>query len=139
MNGQAARRLLALPVWVTRLISVGVFAGVWELAARRGMLNPLFVGQPSRIAVFFLNGFFVDQRFLSEGQWTLAATVVAFALGSAAGILVGLLFVVWPVSERFLEPIFAGPQHDAPDCPWPPCSCCGSGSASGPRLPSPST
>jgi NitT/TauT family transport system permease protein len=137
MNGQAARRLLALPVWVTRLISVGVFAGVWELAARRGMLNPLFVGQPSRIAVFFLNGFFVDQRFLSEGQWTLAATVVAFTLGSAAGILVGLLFVVWPVSERFLEPIFAA-LNTMPRIALAPCSCCGSGSASGPRLPSPS-
>jgi NitT/TauT family transport system permease protein len=76
-------------------------------------------------------------EFLSEGQWTLAATVVAFALGSAAGILVGLLFVVWPVSERFLEPIFAA-LNTMPRIALAPCSCCGSGSASGPRLPSPS-
>ncbi len=107
MNSTAARNILTLPVWATRLISVGVLAVAWEVAARRGMLNPLFFGQPSRIAAFFLDGLFVDQKFLSEGQWTVAATVIAFALGSAAGILAGLLFVAWPLSERFLEPIFA--------------------------------
>jgi NitT/TauT family transport system permease protein len=40
--------------------------------------------------------------------WTLAGTLAAFLLGSATGILVGLLFVAYPKVEQFIDPIFAG-------------------------------
>jgi NitT/TauT family transport system permease protein len=120
MNGQAARRLLALPVWVTRLISVGVFAGVWELAARRGMLNPLFVGQPSRIAVFFLNGFFVDQRVpqrrpVDAGGYRGRVRPRQCRRDSGRAALRGLARL-----RTVPRADLRGPQHDAPDCPGPP-------------------
>jgi len=97
-----------MPVWLSRLISLAVLVAVWEWTAREAMINPLFIGTPSRILVFFWNGLLVGRELLEDTGWTLLATAIAFAGGSIAGILFGLLFVLWPPAEKFLEPILGG-------------------------------
>jgi NitT/TauT family transport system permease protein len=49
---------------------------------------------------------FVDYTLLQQAVWTLSETLAAFALGSAAGIAFGLLFVLYPRLEKFLDPLF---------------------------------
>ena len=97
-----------MPVWFTRLVSLAVLIAVWEWAAREALINPLFIGTPSRIVVFFWNGLAVNGELLSDTGWTLLATAIAFVGGSIAGILTGLVFVLWPPAEKFLEPILSG-------------------------------
>jgi NitT/TauT family transport system permease protein len=81
---------------------------VWELLSRLGFINPLFIGNPTGIIVFFFKGLFVNQELVVHLLWTLAGTLAAFILGSVTGILVGLLFVAYPKVEQFIDPIFAG-------------------------------
>jgi len=100
--------MLGVPMWLGRIIALLAFGGGWELTARLGLINPLFIGNPTGIIVFFFKGLFVNQELVVHLLWTLAGTLAAFVLGSVTGILVGLLFVAYPKVEQFIDPIFAG-------------------------------
>lgn len=97
-----------IPMWVGRTIALLAFGGIWELMARLGWINPLFIGNPTGIIVFFFKELFVTQQLVLNLLWTLAGTLAAFILGSVTGILVGLLFVAYPKVEQFMDPILAG-------------------------------
>ena len=100
--------MLVLPMWLGRIIALLAFGVVWELMSRLGFINPLLIGNPTGIIVFFFKGLFVNQELVVHLLWTLAGTLAAFILGSVTGILVGLLFVAYPKVEQFIDPIFAG-------------------------------
>ena len=100
--------VLGVPMWLGRIIALLAFGAVWELTARFGLINPLFIGNPSGILAFFFKGLFVTRELVVHLLWTLAGTLAAFMLGSVTGILVGLLFVAYPKVEQFIDPIFAG-------------------------------
>ena len=100
--------MLGVPMWLGRIIALLAFGAVWELTARLGLINPLFIGNPSGILAFFFKGLFVTRELVVHLLWTLAGTLAAFMLGSVTGILVGLLFVAYPKVEQFIDPIFAG-------------------------------
>lgn len=80
---------------------------LWEATAKNRWVDPLFIGQPSKIFAYLYAAIFVDHTLLFEAAWTLGATLVAFLLGSVTGVALGLLFVVYPPVEKFLEPMFA--------------------------------
>jgi len=100
--------VLGVPMWLARIVALLAFGAVWELTARLGLINPLFIGNPSGILAFFFKGLFVTRELVVHLLWTLAGTLAAFMLGSVTGILVGLLFVAYPKVEQFIDPIFAG-------------------------------
>lgn len=97
-----------VPFWLMRGVLLTLLCGVWEGAVVRSPELKVFVGQPSGILVFFYDGLLVNRRLLAEGTYTLAATLIAFAGGSCAGIACGLLFSVWPRLEKLLHPLFIG-------------------------------
>jgi NitT/TauT family transport system permease protein len=100
--------MLRIPMWLGRILALLAFGAVWEMLSRLGLINPLFIGNPTGIIVFFFKGLFVNQELVTHLLWTLAGTLAAFILGSVTGILVGLLFVAYPKVEQFIDPIFAG-------------------------------
>lgn len=106
MKSSAA--LLHLPLWIWRLVSLLIFGAIWEVMSRSGWINPLFIGNPIGILEFLFRGLFVNHQMWAHLGATMAGTLSAFVLGSAAGILTGLLFVTYPLVERFLDPILAG-------------------------------
>jgi NitT/TauT family transport system permease protein len=100
--------MLGVPMWLGRIIALVAVGAVWEMLSRLGVINPLFIGNPIGIVVFFFKGLFVTRELVGHLMWTLAGTLAAFALGSVTGILVGLLFVAYPKVEQFIDPFFAG-------------------------------
>jgi NitT/TauT family transport system permease protein len=103
MNG-----ILRLPLWITRLVFMGALLVVWQLVSWARWVDPIFIGDPIGIAQFLFDGLFVSHSLLIHLFWTVAATLTAFGLGTAGGIAVGLLFVVYPTLEQFLDPILNG-------------------------------
>ena len=75
--------------------------GEWLTVNR--WLDPTFVGQPSGILKYLWNNSTSGQLWVDMG-WTMAGTLISFAIGSSAAIAVGLLFVGFPKLEKFLEP-----------------------------------
>lgn len=92
--------------WLAHAVFLGAALGTWEYAARVGWLSATFFGKPSGIAGFLVTNA-ADGKLWADLGWTLAGTVLAFGLGAAAAIGIGLAFVRWPAAERFLEPYFS--------------------------------
>jgi NitT/TauT family transport system permease protein len=100
--------LLQIPLWFVRLIFLAILLTIWQAIAWAKWVDPIFIGDPMGIARFLFNGLFVDRSLLIHLFWTVTSTTIAFGLGTAAGIAVGLLFVMYPTAERFLDPILNG-------------------------------
>ncbi len=94
-------------VLILQIVSLVLFLLLWEWAAKTRAVDPLFIGQPSKIFAYLYQSVFVDQVLLKEAVWTLSETAAAFVLGSVAGIAFGLLFVLYEPIERFLDPPFS--------------------------------
>ncbi|KAB2912770.1 MAG: ABC transporter permease [Hyphomicrobiaceae bacterium] len=95
-------------IGVLQVVTLVAFFMLWEWAAVARAVDPIFIGQPTRIFDFLYESIFVTGSLFKDTAWTLGETAVAFVLGSATGIAFGLLFVVWPPVERFFNPLFAG-------------------------------
>ncbi len=85
---------------------LSIFLGSWEFASTQGWLSGAFFGQPSGIAHFLFTNV-ADGKLWTDMGWTLAGTAMAFGLGSACAIGLGLAFVRYPALEHFVEPYFS--------------------------------
>lgn len=119
-RGDSGTRRRRRSFWVTRrgvaTIQVLLIAAVvasWELSARLGITNPDILGQPSRI-VGQIWGAFRGEEIYNYTIYdhllvTLQELISGYLLGSALGLVVGLVFARSPLITRVLEPyILAG-------------------------------
>lgn len=77
--------------------------GIWQLAANLEWGNPLFLSSPAEI------GAFLWETTTSGEVWpharaTIVATLVAYAIGSSAGITAGLALSMLPRVEQVVRP-----------------------------------
>ena len=93
-------------IWLGRLLILALFFAAWERVSDLGLINPILIGQPTGIARFLWEGLFVNGSLINDLGWTMLGTVLAFVLGSGAGVLVGMLFVTSPTTESLLNPSF---------------------------------
>ncbi len=91
---------------VLQITVLVLFLLLWEWAARTRFIDPLFIGQPARIFTYLFHALFVDYQLWIESAWTLLSTLTAFVLASIAGVACGLLFALYPATEKFLDPLF---------------------------------
>lgn len=84
-------------VFVVAAVALG------EFASRRGWLDPTFFGQPSGVAAYLWKNLGTAKLWIDLG-WTMAGVLSSFVLGSLAAFAVGLMFVRWPLLERFADP-----------------------------------
>ena len=85
------------------LVFIGIMLALGEWLTFNRWLDPTFVGQPSGVLKFLWNNMTSGQLWVDMG-WTMAGTLISFAIGSVAAVAVGLLFVGFPKLEKFLEP-----------------------------------
>jgi NitT/TauT family transport system permease protein len=81
-----------------------VFLRLWEWAAVNGYVNTGFIGKPSAIGGFLVQGFGVQGNLWVDLGYTLAAAFISFFVGSALAFLLGLIFMLFEPVERALEP-----------------------------------
>jgi NitT/TauT family transport system permease protein len=93
-------------IWIGRLVILGLFFAAWEKVSDLRLIDPILIGAPSGIARFLWDGIFVNGELINDLGWTMLGTLLAFVLGSLAGILVGMVFVTSPTIESLLNPIF---------------------------------
>lgn len=76
----------------------------WELLVRFGVLQELFIGQPTRVGGFVLL-MIADGSLLDHARVTVIETVGGFVLGFAGGAVCGLLLWWSKMVARVLDPI----------------------------------
>lgn len=89
---------------VKQCLAVAAFLALWESATRQGWIDVAFFGQPSGIAAYLWDGFFVSRQLWLGLGYTIAGTLISFVLGSFAALVLGLIFVMFPKIEQALEP-----------------------------------
>lgn len=106
VTAQFSRRQ-SLQILMWQVIVLTAFLVLWEIVARQRLIDPLFIGHPSKIFTHLYKSIFVTGQLLTEAGWTLWSTAIAFVLGSFGGLAFGLLFVAYPALERFFDPLFS--------------------------------
>lgn len=90
--------------WARQLFAFLVLLAVWEVAARAGMLNPLYLPSPSRIGAALLD-LFSDGRIWPHLEATFSAALGGLALGIVIGVLLGVAAALVPLIAELLEPV----------------------------------
>jgi len=90
--------------WIRQLIAFAILLALWEAAGYAGMLNPLFMPTPSRIAAA-LYDLFADGRIWPHLEATFSAALAGLALGIVVGILLGVIGALVPLIAELLEPV----------------------------------
>jgi len=99
MPRAAARRAM----WPWHVILLGGVLLAWHVLTRTEVLSPFFFGEPllvlRRIADWFGSG-----KIFPHLGITLLETLLAFAIGTVAGLVVGLWLALNPFASRLLDP-----------------------------------
>jgi NitT/TauT family transport system permease protein len=92
------------PASVARhVVAIAAFLVLWEVAMRREWLPAAFFGQPTGIAAYLWDGL-AGGRLWKDLGYTVAGTLASFVLGSAAALVLGLVFVSFPKVEHAMDP-----------------------------------
>ncbi|MCS6945344.1 MAG: ABC transporter permease [Sutterellaceae bacterium] len=101
-----------LRVWQVGVL-VAVFA-LWHVLTKPGLIPPVFFdndrqaafffGEPVKIFARIVDWFFITRDIYGHLAITLAETVLAFVIGTAAGLLVGMWLALSPMAAAILDP-----------------------------------
>jgi len=100
-------------ILLVRSLIVVLLVSAWELAARNGLVNPAFFGQPT-VIVQYMWEYLPDGKLLTSAAVTLQETAIGFVIGVTCGTGIALVFWWVPqlgrVCERLLVVINAIPK-----------------------------
>lgn len=97
---------LKLRSWQIALLVV--FLAVWYVAANQSKDIAFFFGRPQVVAERLWNWFFVNADIYPHLWVTLVETLLAFVIGTLAGIAVGLWLALAPFASAVLDPYLKG-------------------------------
>lgn len=86
------------------VVAFMIFGG-WEWAVRDGRMDPVYVGQPSKIFTHFLE-MLVTPVITVDAVATFSGALLGWALASVAGIVVTLLLTRSRYLTRVVDPFF---------------------------------
>lgn len=102
-RNSALRRRYTYKLLGWQIIVGVVLIGAWEAASQLGWINSLIFSRPSAVAAAGGEMIFSLEQWVEFGH-TLYASLIAFGLSGIAGIAVGLLFSVSPLSRAISDP-----------------------------------
>ncbi len=91
-------------LWVRRCLSLFLLALVWEVLARRGIIDPFYAPPPSEI-LRVVYSLFAEGRILSHLEATFTAALAGLVIGVALGIICGFAAALIPLVAELLEPV----------------------------------
>lgn len=95
-------RQKSLLVWSLRVGLLVLALVIWEVAADRKLIDPVFFSRPTEVFAYMRQHF--GDVMARNAIATLGSALGAFLLGSAAAIVIGFLLVRSPLLEDVLDP-----------------------------------
>ncbi|SDY16794.1 NitT/TauT family transport system permease protein [Saccharopolyspora shandongensis] len=90
-------------VWAVRLGALGAFLWGWWYVSSNQVLDPALISAPGDVARTFINQL-SDSTFWTDVGSTFSGAMVGLVIGSAAGILAGVIFARVPVLHTAASP-----------------------------------
>ncbi|TNC25154.1 ABC transporter permease [Amycolatopsis alkalitolerans] len=88
-----------------RLVLLAALLVAWQLCSNARIVDPYFVSSPAGVANF-LYDYVRSGALWTHLEVTLRETLIGFAIGSAGGIMAGLLLARFQVLDDLLDPFF---------------------------------
>jgi NitT/TauT family transport system permease protein len=98
------RRRRRLMILGYQVLVAAVALVVWQICATYKLLDPTVISSPIAVFGYLFGNAVVDSELWTNTYYTIVATLAAFIVGSALGILAGLLCVRVPILEEILDP-----------------------------------
>ena len=99
-----AKKVSRAEIYLWRLGLLVAFLALWEVATRRGWVDPFFVSRPSTLAALLAE--WISSGFIFRHLWvTMQETIIGFLLGTALGVTVGFLFARWEKLALIFDPL----------------------------------
>lgn len=99
-------------IYGCRIALLVAVLALWEVASRRGWLDPALFGRPSGVVRAFVD-YVPSERAAASLKSTFSAIAIAFVIGSLAGTLAGLVLGISPTLDAILGP-FLTPLNSVP-------------------------
>lgn len=93
-----------IQTWVIRIGFIILWLGSWQYVSSAKLLNPVFIGEPSKIWTSFI-GMLGSSIVTVDLKITMFESIVGFFASLIIGIFVAYLFVRYPVLERAFRPL----------------------------------
>ena len=90
-------------MWHWHVALLGAVLVAWYVLTRVGVLSSFFFGEPIPVLQRLVD-WFVSGKILPHLGITLLETLLAFAIGTASGLVVGLWLALTPFASRLLDP-----------------------------------
>ena len=90
-------------IWCGRLAVLVAICGIWQYASTEGWADPVFIGQPSGIAVDFLEAIQGNVLFV-DAYATVINTLIGFALATVAGMVVAVVLAEVRIIDEMVQP-----------------------------------
>ena len=102
MSGVKKVSWVEIRLW--RAVLLAAFLSVWDVATRRGWIDPFFVSQPTVLAAQIAD--WISSGFIFRHLWvTMQETIIGFLLGTLLGVTVGFLFARWEKLALIFDPL----------------------------------
>ena len=95
-------KIRKVEILTTQIFIVIAFIAVWEILARRGIIDSFIASQPSRIVKTFMN--LSSNNLLEHLKITCEETLIGFGLGSIAGVIIAIILWWSPFISKVSEP-----------------------------------
>jgi NitT/TauT family transport system permease protein len=90
-------------IWPWHVALLGAVFIAWYALTRTGVLSPFFFGEPLLVLQRLVD-WFVSGKIFQHLGITLLETLLAFAIGTASGLIMGLWLALSPFASRLLDP-----------------------------------
>ena len=91
-------------IWSLRIGFMILWLASWQYVAAKRILNPVFIGEPSKIWTSFV-ALWSTTVVTSDLGITVFESIVGFIVSIVLGLLVAYYFVRFPILERAFRPI----------------------------------
>ena len=95
-------KIRRIEILVTQILIVIAFIALWEILARKGIIDSFITSQPSRIVKTFMN--LSSNGLLEHLKITCEETIIGFALGTIAGAAIAVILWWSPFISKVSEP-----------------------------------
>ena len=91
-----------IEILITQIFIVIAFIALWEILAKKGIIDSFIASQPSRIVKTFMN--LSSNNLLEHLKITCEETLIGFGFGSILGVVVAIILWWAPFISKVSEP-----------------------------------
>lgn len=95
-------KLRKVEIFATQIFIVIAFIAIWEILAQTGKIDSFITSQPSRIVKTFMN--LSSNDLLEHLRITCTETLIGFAIGTFAGVVIAIILWWSPFISKVSEP-----------------------------------